>query len=69
MGFWVESFQREKAVCGGHDRAVVVKAEVAAALVVIESEFAFELAVVQLDQPPHPGQARELVGWGVGGQV
>jgi hypothetical protein len=46
-----------------------VKAEVAAALVVIESEFAFELAVVQLDQPPHPGQARELVGWGVGGQV
>ncbi len=36
--------------------AVVVEAEVAAALVVVEPELAFQLAVVELDRPT---QARE----------
>ena len=53
----------------GHDRAVVMEPEVAAAFVVVEAEFAFELAVVQFDDPPQSGQARETLGLGVGWEV
>src|SRR2546421_4837906 len=56
QGFWVEPFEREKRVGAGDERAVVVEAEVAAALVVVEPELALELAVVELDRP---AQARE----------
>ena len=54
---------------GGDQRGVVVTAEVGAALVVVEAELALELLVVELDLPAHPGQARESLGLGVGGQV
>ncbi len=46
-----------------------MKAEVAAALVVVKAEFAFELFVVELDHPAQPREARELLGFGVGRQV
>jgi hypothetical protein len=46
-------------VCAGDERAVVVKAGVASAFVVVESEFAFELAVVELDRPAQPGKPGE----------
>ena len=46
-------------MCAGDERAVVVKAGVAAAFVVVESEFAFELAVVELDRPAQPGEPGE----------
>lgn len=44
-------------------------AEVGAALVVVEPELALELLVVELDLPPQPGEACELLGLGVGGEV
>jgi len=69
LGFWVESLQGEEGVRGGDQRGVVVPAQVGAPLVVIEAELALELAVVELDLPAQPGQARELGGIGVRGQV
>ena len=42
----------EQGVGAGDERAVV-EAEVAAAFVVVESELALELAVVELDRPAH----------------
>ena len=43
----------------GDERAVVVEAEVAAALVVVEPELALELAVVELDCPAQAGEPGE----------
>ena len=49
---------------GGDERGVVIPAEVGASFVVIEAELAFELAVVELDHPPQPGEPREpLRAW------
>ena len=53
----------------GDERAVVVKAAVAAALVVVEAELALELAVVELDRPAQPGEPREPFWFGVLGQA
>jgi hypothetical protein len=47
---------------------VVVPAEPGSSFVVVEAEFAFELAVVELDLPAHAGEARELPGWVSGGR-
>jgi hypothetical protein len=44
-------------VRGGHERGVVIPAELGAAFVVVEAEFAFELFVVEFDLPAQPGQA------------
>jgi len=43
----------------GDERAVVVAAEVDASLVVVESELAFQLPVVELDRPEQAGEPRE----------
>jgi hypothetical protein len=64
---WVGPLQCQEAVGGRHQRAVVVKAEVAAAFVVVKAELALELLVVELDHPAQSGEARELLGFGVGG--
>ena len=66
---WVLPLQGHEPVRGGHERGVVIPAEPGAAFVVIEPEFAFELFVVELDLPPQPGEAGELLGLGVGGEV
>ena len=66
---WVLPLQGQEAVGGGDERGVVVPAEPGASLVVVEAELALELFVVELDLPAQPGQARELLGLGVGGQV
>ena len=58
-GFWVEAFLGEEGVGAGDERGVVVEAGVAAAFVVVEAEFAFELAVVELDRPAQPGEPGE----------
>jgi hypothetical protein len=55
--------------CRGDQRAVVVEAAPATTLVVIESELALELAVVELDRPAQAGESGEPVGAGVLGQV
>jgi hypothetical protein len=55
-GFWVEPLEGEEGVLAGHQCAVVVEAEVAAALVVVESELALELPVVELDRPAQPAR-------------
>ena len=47
----------------------MVKAEVAAAFVVVKAKLALELFVVELDHPPQSREARELLGLGRGGQV
>ena len=47
----------------------MMKAEVAAAFVVVKAELALELLVVELDHPPQPGEAGELLGLGVGWEV
>src|SRR5204862_8058167 len=67
--FWVEPFEREEGVRAGDERAVVVEAEVAAAFVVVESELAFELAVVELDRPAQPRQPGEPLAVLALGQV
>ena len=54
---------------GGDQSGVVVPAQPGAAFVVVQSEFAFELLVVELDLPPQPRQAREPLRLGVGGKV
>jgi hypothetical protein len=36
---------------------------------VVEAELALQLAVVELDLPAQPGEAREALGLDVGGQV
>ena len=54
---------------GGDERGVVIPAEVGASFVVIEPELAFELAVVELDHPPQPGEPRESLRLGAGGEV
>ena len=48
----------------GDERAVVVEAGVASAFVVVESELAFELAVVEFDRPAQAGEsfARRVLG-------
>ena len=43
----------------GDERAVVMKAVVASAFVVVEPELAFELAVVELDRPAEAGEPGE----------
>lgn len=53
----------------GDQGGVVIPPEPAAPLVVVEAELALELAVVELDLPAQPGEAREALGLGVGGQV
>ncbi len=50
---------------------VVVESLVAAPFVVVEPEFAFELAVVELDAPAQAGEAGEplaVFGFGEGGE-
>ena len=49
---WVLSLQGQEPVCGYHQRAVVMEAEVAAAFVMVQAELALELTVVELDHPP-----------------
>jgi hypothetical protein len=56
-------------VSGGDERAVVVKAWVAAAFVVIEAELALELLVVELDHPAQAREPGELLGLGRGREV
>src|SRR5215210_3970868 len=68
-GCWVEPFEREEGVGAGDQGAVVVEAGVAAALVVVEPELAFELAVVELDRPAQPREPREPLVAAVLGQV
>src|SRR5206468_12543490 len=58
-GFWVKPLECEEGVCAGDERAVVVEAGVASSFVVVESEFAFELSVVELDRPAQPGEPGE----------
>jgi len=48
---------------------MVVKAEVAAALVVVKPELTLELLVVKLDHPAQPSEPGELLGLGVGRKV
>src|SRR6266511_3907239 len=67
--FWAHPFEREEGVRAGHQRAVVVEAAVAAALVVVESELALELAVVELDRPAQPGEPGKPLPRLVLGQV
>ena len=43
----------------GDERGVVVEAGVAAAFVVVESELAFELPVIELDRPAQASEAGE----------
>ena len=58
-GFWVEPFEREEGVRAGDERGVVVEAGVASAFVVVESELALQLPVVELDRPAQPSEATE----------
>ena len=46
-----------------------MKADVAAAFVVVKAELALELFVVELDHPAQPRQPRELLGFGVSREV
>ena len=41
------------------ERAVVVKAPVAPAFVMVEPQLPFELSIVEFDHPAQPGQAGE----------
>ena len=66
---WVLPLQGQEAVCGGDERGVVMPAEVGASLVVVQAELALELFVVELDLPAQPGEARELLGLGLLGEV
>jgi hypothetical protein len=66
---WVEPFEREEGVRAGDERAVVVEAGVASAFVVVEAEFAFELAVVELDRPAQPREPGEPLAALCFGQV
>ena len=59
QGFWVEPFECEEGVGAGDQRRVVVEPGVAAAFVVVEAEFAFELAVVERDRPAEPREPGE----------
>jgi hypothetical protein len=54
-----QAFLGEEGVRAGDERGVVVEAAVAAALVVVEPELAFELPVVELDCPAQAGEPRE----------
>src|SRR5207253_2072176 len=58
-GFWVEPLEREEGVRAGDERTVVVEAGVASALVVVESELALQLPVVELDRPAQAGEPGE----------
>src|ERR1039458_5173566 len=69
LGFWVLTLQCEEGVRGGDERCVVVPAGVGASLVVVQAQLALELAIVELDHPAQPGQAREALWFGVGGEV
>lgn len=53
----------------GHERAVVMDAEIAATLVVAEAEFALQLAVVEFDGPAQAGPPSQPLGRAVGGEV
>ena len=53
----------------GDECAVVVEAGVASAFVVVESELALELPVVELDRPAQPRESGEAFAAAVGGQV
>jgi hypothetical protein len=59
---WVGPFQGQKAVGGGDHGAVVVKADITAAFVVVEAELALELAVVELDPPAQPASRASRSG-------
>src|SRR5258708_24623932 len=68
-GFWVEPFEREEGVRAGDERAVVVEAGVASALVVIESELALQLPVVEFDRPAQAGEPGQTLAVCVGGEI
>ena len=53
----------------GDERAVVVEAGVASALVVIESELAFQLPVIEFDRPAQAGEPGEPLAVCVGGEI
>ena len=65
----VQPLECEEPVRGAHQRCVVVPAQPRAALVMVESEFALELLVVELDLPAHARQTGEPLERRVGGQV
>jgi hypothetical protein len=56
-------------VRAGDECGVVVEAGVAAAFVVVESELAFQLPVVELVRPAQAGEPGEPLRLAVGGQV
>jgi len=66
---WVLPLQGQEAVGGGDQRGVVMPAQPGAAFVVVKAEVSFELAVVQLDLPPQPGEHGDVLVGGVGGEV
>ena len=69
LGSRAQALQGEEGVGAGDERAVVVETGIASAFVVVEAEFSFELAVVELDRPAQLREPREALGVGVGGEV
>ena len=65
-GSRAKALEGEETVGHGDERGVVVPADPGAAFVVVESELALELLVVELDLPTQPG---EPGGIGVGRKV
>lgn len=53
----------------GHQSAVMMEARIASTLVVIQTELAFELPVVEFDSPAQAGEPGEMLGLAVFRQV
>ena len=66
LGLGVEG---EEAVGAGDKRGVVMEPEIAAAFVVVESELAFQLAVVELDSAAQAGEPGEPLAGLFGGSL